>query len=240
MAGLYLHIPFCKQACHYCDFHFSTDQRYRLELCQAMATELALQKEYLRGVELQSIYLGGGTPSLLSANELNILFSAIHHHFSVSSSAEITLEANPDDLTPEKIQDYASIGINRLSIGIQSFNDTLLTFLNRAHDGHSAVKCLRDVGASSIQNYSLDLIFGIPGLSEEKWKETLEQALSFKPPHISSYALTIEEKTVFGHWQKKGRLKTEEEEAARHFEILMDMLEAAGYEHYEISNFCRP
>lgn len=240
MAGLYLHIPFCKQACYYCDFHFSTDDHHILELCNAMTGELALQKNYLTG-HVQTLYFGGGTPSLLSRAQLDALFDAIHSNFSVTSDAEITLEANPDDLTKEKLRMLQKAGINRLSIGIQSFDEGILKLLNRAHDSNTAKLCLGDVREAGFHNVSIDLIYAIPGLSNKAWEGTIKHALQFSPEHISSYALTIENKTVFGNWTKHGKLQPIDEEiAAEQFEILMDVLGAAGYEHYEISNFCKP
>lgn len=240
MAGLYLHIPFCKQACHYCDFHFSTDDRHLSELCNAMALELGFQKNYLTG-PVETIYFGGGTPSLLKHAEIVMLFNAIHANFSLDPNAEITLEANPDDLTKEKLRVFQEMGINRLSIGIQSFDEGILKFLNRAHDAGTAQRCLREVREAGVKNVSIDLIYSIPGLSRKAWEETLEQALQFSPEHISSYALTIENKTVFGNWSKRGKLQPmDEESASEQFEVLIDMLTAAGYEHYEISNFCKP
>ena len=240
MAGLYLHIPFCKQACHYCDFHFSTDDHHILELCNAMTVELALQKNYLTE-HVQTLYFGGGTPSLLSRAELDALSEAIHLNFSVTTDAEITLEANPDDLTKEKLRMLQEAGINRLSIGIQSFDEGILKLLNRAHDANTALRCLGDVREASFHNVSIDLIYAIPGLSNKAWEEAIKHALRFSPEHISSYALTIENKTVFGNWSKHGKLQPIDEDiAAEQFEILMDLLEAEGYEHYEISNFCKP
>ena len=240
MAGLYLHIPFCKQACHYCDFHFSTDDHHILELCNALTVELAFQKNYLTE-HVQTLYFGGGTPSLLSRAELDALSEAIHLNFSVTTDAEITLEANPDDLTKEKLRMLQEAGINRLSIGIQSFDEGILKLLNRAHDANTALRCLGDVREAGFHNVSIDLIYAIPGLSNKAWEEAIKHALRFSPEHISSYALTIENKTVFGNWSKHGKLQPIDEDiAAEQFEILMDLLEAEGYEHYEISNFCKP
>lgn len=239
MAGLYLHIPFCKQACYYCDFHFSTDKGSRLELIQAMAHELGLQSEYLRE-PFTTIYLGGGTPSLLTPKEIDFLFDTIHHRLKISAG-EITLEANPDDLTANKARALRQAGINRLSIGIQSFDDNLLQFLNRAHAAASARQCIQDVRTAGFDNISIDLIYAIPGLDPALWKKTLEEVIRLSPEHISAYALTIENKTVFGNWQKRGKfLPMEEGEAAIQFEMLMDMLGEAGYEQYEISNFSKP
>ncbi len=240
MAGLYFHIPFCKQACHYCDFHFSTDISTRHELCTALVRELVLQKDYL-SEEINTIYLGGGTPSLLNREELDILFAAIRTHFTLAPHAEITLEANPDDLTKEKLDAARAIGINRLSIGIQSFDDNLLKYLNRVHDANGARRSLKNVREAGFNNISIDLIYAIPGLSQKIWEETLQEALHFLPEHISSYGLTIEERTVFGNWSKRGKLRPmDEENSAQQFEMLTDMLLQAGYAHYEISNFCKP
>ncbi len=241
MAGLYIHIPFCKQACHYCDFHFSTNQRTKTILAQAIASELKLQSDYLSGDSIETIYFGGGTPSLLSDKELEIIFSAIYKNFQIATAPEITLEANPDDLTRQKLVELKSMGVNRLSIGIQSFDDTVLTFFNRAHSATEALHCValsREVG---FDNLSLDLIYSIPGQDLTKWKKNIEQAISLQPEHISAYSLTVEDKTVFGHRQKKGTLKPlEERESIENFEVLIDSLVLAGYEQYEISNFCKP
>ncbi len=240
MAGLYLHIPFCKQACYYCDFHFSTDNRSHREMCEALVLELQLQKNYL-DKPLQTIYLGGGTPSLLHPKELDLLLNAIRTHYKVTPTAEITLEANPDDLTREKLSELRLAGVNRLSIGIQSFTNDILRFLHRAHDANAARQCLEDTRATGFDNFSIDLIYGIPGLTKKIWEETLVEALGYEPKHISSYALTIEDRTVFGHRHKRGKLHPMEEgPAALQFEFLMDILVEAGYEHYEISNFCKP
>jgi len=241
MAGIYLHIPFCKQACHYCDFHFSTNQQGRPDLVKAMVKELELQKEYLKQENISTIYFGGGTPSLLSADELQLLLDKIHTLHTVSPDTEITLEANPDDLSQEKLSNLRYLGINRLSIGIQSFDEQVLKFFNRAHNATEAIKCIEDSRKAGFHNLSLDLIYAVPGQSHEQWKENILTALKLQPEHLSSYNLTIEEKTAFGNWFKNGKLRPVEEEfAAEEFEILMDEMERAGYEHYEISNFCKP
>ena len=239
--SLYIHIPFCKQACHYCDFHFSTNRQLTRQLCEAIAKELELQKNYLQDETLNTIYLGGGTPSLLSLKELEIIFNAISSHYRISSDPEITLEANPDDLTPGRLSELRQVGVNRLSIGIQSFDPIVLKFLNRAHDAQSALECVKLARDAGFQNLSIDLIYSIPGQDNEAWKKNLAQAIALSPEHISSYSLSIEEKTAFGQWHRSGKLKaTDEEIAAQQFEILMEELEQAGYEHYEISNFSKP
>ncbi len=241
MAGLYLHIPFCKQACHYCDFHFSTNQELRLELIKGMTEELRLQKNYLKGEFLRTIYFGGGTPSLLTPHEMEIMLESIRSNYHRIDQPEITLEANPDDLTKNRLADLRQLGINRLSIGIQSFDDRVLKFLNRAHDSGEAERCVQDARALGFNNISVDLIYAIPGQSENTWKENIEKALILTPEHLSAYALTIEKKTAFGQWQIKGKLQAvDEETAAQQFEWLMDRMQDAGYQHYEISNFCRP
>jgi len=241
MAGLYIHIPFCKQACHYCDFHFSTHTELVSSLCQAIAGELALQKKYLKGEDLTTLYLGGGTPSMIPASELENIFSCIYSTFKVQPSAEITLEANPDDLTIQKLNELKNLGVNRLSIGIQSFDDATLKFLNRAHNSEQALESVHLARAAGFDHISIDLIYSIPGQHEKAWQQHIQQAIQLSPTHLSAYALTIEEKTVFGSQQKKGKFKSVPEETSAHeFEILMDAMDAAGYEHYEISNFCKP
>ena len=241
MPGLYLHIPFCKQACHYCDFHFSTNQSQKNNLCKSIAKEIELQKKYLTNNNLTSIYFGGGTPSLLSAEELELLMTAIHRNFNVDVPAEITLEGNPDDLTKEKLALLKEAGINRLSIGIQSFNDAVLKFLNRAHNADSTFSCFENARSLGFNNISLDLIYAIPGQGQDAWKKNIQNTIDLEPEHISAYSLTIEEKTTFGNWQRKGKLEqVDEETAASNFELLISMLKEAGYEHYEVSNFCKP
>ena len=241
MAGLYFHIPFCKQACHYCDFHFSTNQTLKQELVNQLAEELILQKDYLQGEPIETIYLGGGTPSLLTAQELETLFTSIQKNYPVASDVEVTLEANPDDLNSQKLNEMKAAGVNRLSIGIQSFDETVLKFLNRAHTATEALGCVDAAHKVGIQNISIDLIYSIPGQNEETLKRNLATALTLQPNHISAYSLTLEEKTVFGHWASKGKLHPIEEDlSAQQFELVMDLLTQAGYQHYEISNYCLP
>ena len=241
MAGIYLHIPFCKQACHYCDFHFSTNQETRSELVQAILKEIQLQKDYLLGEPIQTIYFGGGTPSILEKYELHLILESIRSLHDVVAGAEITLEANPDDLTVSKLNELSSIGINRLSIGIQSFHSEMLTFLNRIHDASTAIKSIHQAREAGFKNISIDLIYAMPDESDDQWKKDIRKAIALQPDHLSCYALTIEEKTVFGRWSATGKLKpADDETAARHLEILMDELEISGYEHYEISNFAKP
>ena len=241
MAGLYIHIPFCKQACYYCDFHFSTNQTLRDELIDLIARELDLQKGYLENQALNTIYFGGGTPSLLTEENLKTLFNAIERNFIIYNQAEITVEANPDDLTSDKIRLLKSFGINRLSIGIQSFDDDVLKFLHRAHTAHEALTVVEEVRRAGFSNINIDLIHSIPGQSTDKLMLNLEALLSLTPQHISAYSLTLEEKTVFGRWAKQGKLtQVSEDLSANQFELVMDVLNGSGYRHYEISNYCLP
>lgn len=240
MPGIYFHIPFCKQACHYCDFHFSTDRRGHEEMVTAMVHELELQQSFLSG-PVETVYFGGGTPSILTSDQLGKVIETARSRFDILPDAEITLEANPDDLSRNKLQELRHLGVNRLSIGIQSFRNEVLAFLHRAHNAESAIRCLDESREAGFSNISLDLIYGIPGLGLSEWEATLQEALKFQPAHLSMYALTIEERTVFGNWAKRRKLiPTEEETVARQFELMQDVLEGAGYDHYEISNFCLP
>lgn len=241
MSGLYIHIPFCKQACHYCNFHFSTSLKYRKEMLQAMITELDLQKDYLHDTALQSVYLGGGTPSLLRQEELNRLFEKIHALFEVAADAEICLEANPDDLTEAYLEELAEGPINRLSIGIQSFFAEDLAFMNRAHDAEQALRCIPLAQAAGFYNLTVDLIYGVQALSDERWKSNLQRVFDFGVPHISSYCLTVEPGTALDHFVRKKKVQpVNEMQSARQFEILMEEMAAHGYDHYEISNFAKP
>lgn len=209
-------------------------------MCESINNELVLQRDYLGGETLHTIYFGGGTPSLLNNEELSIIFEGIEKNFSVTPSKECTLEANPDDLTPPVLEMLRTLGVNRLSIGIQSFDDAVLTSLNRAHTLSQAEKCLQNARASGFDNISCDLIYAIPGLSDVDWVRSVYRLLEFNPEHISAYSLTIEEKTVFGKWQKSGRLNPmAEDQAAQQLEVLVSILAEHGYEQYEISNFAR-
>ncbi|HTJ49688.1 MAG TPA: radical SAM family heme chaperone HemW [Cyclobacteriaceae bacterium] len=241
MAGIYLHIPFCKQACHYCDFHFSTNLSLTDEISSAMMREIEIQKSYLKDNLIETIYFGGGTPSILSAKQLSDLLNTIRVAFQVSDNAEITVEANPDDLTKEKLFQLKEAGINRLSIGIQTFDDDVLRFLNRAHDKNAAIQCMDDARKAGFKNISIDLIYAIPGQDNDMWLRNIEQAIVLNPEHISSYSLTIEEKTVFGKWSATGKLKPViDDVAAQQLEILVEQLERAGFDQYEVSNFGKP
>jgi len=237
MSGIYIHIPFCKQACHYCDFHFSTSMKKKEEMVLAIAKEIQMRKSEFEKEQVETIYFGGGTPSVLTSEEINFLIAEVYKNYSVSENPEITLEANPDDLSSERIIELSKSKINRLSIGIQSFFEDDLQLMNRAHNSAEAKKCL-EVATQYFDNISLDLIYGIPGMSNEKWKQNIETALSFGIPHISSYALTVEPKTALNKLIQTGKIAAPKDEVAQeHFTILVETLEANAFIHYELSNF---
>jgi oxygen-independent coproporphyrinogen-3 oxidase len=237
---LYIHIPFCKQACHYCDFHFSTNTAGKQEMVEAIAKEIVLRKSYLPDSNIETIYFGGGTPSVLSQLELELLMQTVRKHFAIATDAEITLEANPDDLSQSKLEAFFQAGINRLSIGIQSFNEDHLQFLNRVHSAQEAENCVRLAKQIGINNISIDLIYAIPAADHSILKSDLQKAFELDVAHISAYCLTIEPQTVFGNWLKRDKIKPINEEfAAVQFEILIETLAQNGYEQYEISNFAR-
>ena len=240
MSGIYIHIPFCKQACYYCDFHFSTSLKKKDELLQALVKELQLRKKELQNQVVETIYFGGGTPSLLTTDELRLLIDEVYKNYQVIQNPEITLEANPDDLTTEKINNLATSQINRLSIGIQSFFEDDLQSMNRAHSAEEAKKCLHEATAQ-FDNITIDLIYGIPNMSLEKWNENLQMAFNFGVNHISSYALTVEPKTALDSFIKKGTYPPMDEDLAlRHFNHLITETDKQGFVHYEISNFGKP
>lgn len=241
MSGIYIHIPFCKQACYYCNFHFSTSVSKQGAMVECLLQEITLQKDYLAGAPVHTIYFGGGTPSLLQASELQALLSHLRATFPVADDAEITLEANPDDLSIEKLSMLKAAGINRLSIGIQSFHEEDLTWMNRAHNSQQALDCVRQAQELGFHNITIDLIYGGPTLTNEGWQQNVQQAIALGIPHLSCYALTVEPGTALDHFIKKKKMAaTDPDKAAHHFEMLMEMLGAAGYEHYEISNFALP
>ncbi|WP_026631617.1 radical SAM family heme chaperone HemW [Dyadobacter alkalitolerans] len=237
---LYLHIPFCRQACHYCDFHFSTNTANKRAVVEAIANEIILRKDYLPKADIETIYFGGGTPSMLDEAELHLLLNTISQHFTVSPHAEITLEANPDDLQQEKLQQFYNAGINRLSIGIQSFHEPHLQFLNRIHSAYEGEICVRTAQDIGIKNISIDLIYAIPSPDHSILMQDMQKAFAMDIAHISAYCLTIEPQTAFGSWLKKKKIKPiDEEYAAQQFELLVKTLAENGYEQYEISNFAR-
>jgi len=236
---LYIHIPFCKQACSYCDFHFSTSTRYKSDLVNALLKEIVIRKDE-RHKPLQSVYLGGGTPSLLDASELASILELVNVQWGIDTNAEITLEANPDDLTLEKLQELKSLGINRLSIGVQSFFQEDLTFMNRAHSSTEAIQCIELAAQTGFDRLSIDLIYGTPGLSDARWIENLRKAADLPVNHLSCYALTVEPKTPLAKGITLGKfLNPDEEQAARQFEIMQQLAPELGFTHYEISNLAR-
>jgi len=205
MSGIYIHIPFCKQACHYCDFHFSTSLKKKEDMVKALAKELALRKEAFKADVVETIYFGGGTPSILEVEHLKLLLETVLAHYNVVPNPEITLEANPDDITEQRLIDWSTIGINRLSIGIQSFYEADLKLMNRAHNAAEAIQCLH-LATQYFENITIDLIYGMPNMTNERWLHNIETALSFNIPHISSYALTVEPKTALHRFIQKGIL----------------------------------
>ena len=240
---LYLHIPYCKQACHYCDFHFSTQRSTESTVLEAMHAEMAMRALQIpwNGATINSLYFGGGTPSFLAVTELARLIDEARSLFSFSSSIEITLEANPDDITSEKLEAWHSIGITRLSIGLQSFNNLELQSMNRAHDASHSGQCLEWIADSPIQNYSVDFMYGMPGSTVESWKGQLDQLATYLPPHLSCYALTVEEKTVLYHDVRSGKITMPTDEViVAQFEALRAWALEQGYTHYELSNFAQP
>ena len=237
MAGIYIHIPFCKQACHYCDFHFSTSLKKKDELVNCLIREIELRKDEFKNEIVETIYFGGGTPSMLSQSEIDLIIGAVYEHHSVIENPEVTLEANPDDLNEEKIIELSKSKINRLSIGVQSFFENDLKLMNRAHNAQEAKECLV-IATQHFENITVDLIYGIPGLSNSAWKENIETVLSFGIPHISSYALTVEPKTALASFIKKGTIAdVDDGQAQEQFQILVETLVKKGFVHYELSNF---
>lgn len=240
MAGIYLHIPFCKQACYYCDFHFSTSLKKKEELVNCLVNELELRTHELQNDVIETIYFGGGTPSLLSIEELQLLIDTIYKNYNVSENPEITLEANPDDLSEGKIIELSNTPINRLSIGVQSFFQEDLQLMNRAHNAQEAKNCLL-AATGSFDNITIDLIYGVPNMSNERWRKNLQTAFDFGINHISSYALTVEPKTALDSFIKQGKYPDVDEVVAKtHFDILVEETTKNGFVHYEISNFGKP
>ncbi len=241
MAGIYIHIPFCKQACIYCNFHFSTRLDHKQQLVRSLCKELEIRKEYLSGSPIDTVYFGGGTPSLLSYEELKVIMERVYALYSVREDAEVTLEGNPDDLSLDKLQELKASGINRLSIGIQSFFETHLKWMNRAHNEKQAKQVIQDAYQVGFDDFSVDLIFGVPGLTDSQWKKNIDRVIAADVPHVSCYGLTVEPSTVLDHRiRKKKSPPLDEEQSARQYEILMARLGKAGYEQYEISNFAKP
>ncbi len=240
MAGIYIHIPFCKQACHYCDFHFSTSLKRKDEMIQGLIKEIELRSDELKKEEVETIYFGGGTPSLLSIDEIQLLLNTIYQHHKVIGHPEISLEANPDDLTKTKILELAASPINRLSIGIQSFFDEDLQSMNRTHNAEEA-KASLSLATRHFDNITIDLIYGVPNMTNKRWRENLHHAFDFGVNHISSYALTVEPKTALETFIRQGKYpNVSEETALEHFKILVNDTVKQGFIQYEISNFGKP
>ena len=238
MAGIYIHIPYCKKACNYCNFHFSTSLKGRNDFVAALLKEMELQKEYLQQEPIETIYFGGGTPSLLSEDELMAIFEKLFLTFSIDSDAEITLEANPDDISVTNTKHWKRAGVNRLSIGVQSFFEKDLQWMNRAHNAAQALNSVRTAQDQSLHNISIDLIYGTPTLTDDNWQKNVEQAISLAVPHLSCYALTVEPNTALNKMILQKKVENiHPDDQARQFVLLMQWMEKAGYEHYEISNF---
>lgn len=240
MSGIYIHIPFCKQACHYCDFHFSTQLKKKKPLLHALVRELEIRRDALGDTPVETLYFGGGTPSLMDAAEISELIGRARANFSFVDDPEITLEVNPDDVRPEKARQWSEAGVNRLSMGVQSFFEEDLEFMNRAHNANEA-RLAMEWAREHFDNISIDLIYGFQDLTEEKWLNNLKTALYYEIPHISAYALTVEPRTALHAFIDKGKLDPPDEAQAEvHFRMLTDVMESEGFVHYEISNFGKP
>ncbi|MGE8514166.1 MAG: radical SAM family heme chaperone HemW [Chryseobacterium culicis] len=238
---IYIHIPFCKQKCSYCNFHFSTSLNFKDEMLRAMKTEIALRKDELQNRTLKSLYFGGGTPSILSVDEISSLIDEVLRYFSFEKDIEVTLEANPDDLDKNFLKQLSGTPVNRLSIGTQSFFEEDLKLMNRAHSASEAESSIKRAQDFGFENLSIDLIYGSPTSNLEIWKENLNKTIALEVPHISSYALTVEPKTALENWISKGKIKSpKEEEQNKEFYYLSDFLKDNGFEHYEVSNFAKP
>jgi len=241
MAGIYIHIPFCKQACHYCNFHFSTNLSSQNDFIAALLKETELRLPYLNAETVETVYFGGGTPSLLPDTAIAEILNTIFRVFSISTDPEITLEANPDDMQPDRLKTWRKAGINRLSIGVQSFFNEDLSWMNRAHDAHQAIRAVEEAKKAGFDNYSLDLIYGLPALTDENWRKNIQKAIALEPAHLSCYALTVEPKTALYQMIRLKKIQDPEpEKQSSQFLTGIQMLEAAGYEHYEISSFAKP
>lgn len=240
MAGIYIHIPYCKTKCHYCNFYSLASKKYFDDIMAALSRELVLRKGFLPKQDIQSIYFGGGTPSLVSVSQLDKILQTIHQQYNIADNAEITLEANPDDLHSGIIREYKALGINRLSMGVQSFHDDELAYLNRIHSSRQAVESVEQSRSEGITNITIDLIYGLPESTPQKWQENLNMLKELSIPHLSAYALTVEPGTALHHFIRKGKIKAPGEEMfLEQFQQLQQFADDNGYEHYEISNFCQ-
>lgn len=241
MAGIYIHIPFCKKACHYCNFYFSTSLKNKNELLNAILHEIELQKTYLQNQTIKTIYIGGGTPSILESEKIAQIIHQIKREFVLNKHIEITVEINPDDISIEKLKQYQQIGINRLSIGVQSFFEEDLNFMNRSHSAVQAIQCVEYAQQVGFKNISVDLIFGYPLLTMKKWKQNIQQVINLGVPHVSCYSLTVEPQTALQKMIAQKKMPPlHEEQSALQYELLMHKMQENGYEHYEISSFAKP
>ncbi len=237
MASVYIHVPFCKQACNYCNYHFSTKLEKKDLLINSLLKEIELRRNELKNKKIHSIYFGGGTPSILAKSIIKSLIDSVRQNFNLDKKIEISLEVNPDDVKDGDIENYIEIGINRISVGVQSFFDSDLDLMNRRHNSNQAINVIKEV-KKKLKNYSIDLIYGLPNMTIDKWSKNLKKAIGFSPPHISAYALTIEENTVFNDWVNKKKINLlSEKEVLNQFNFTLDFLDKKGYDHYEISNF---
>jgi len=238
MPGIYIHIPFCKQACHYCDFHFSTSLNNKQAFISALQKEISMRRDYLGGSEIDTIYFGGGTPSLLNGHELMEIYECLEDHFKISPNAEITLEANPDDLVPARLSELRKSPVNRLSIGIQSFQEEDLRWMNRAHNSEEAERCVKQAQDAGFSNITIDLIYGIPGLEDADWRKNLRKAFALDIQHISAYSLTVEARTALAKFVKEGSSPApDDERSTEQFRIMKEEMRWNDFVQYEISNF---
>ena len=241
MAGIYIHIPFCKQACNYCNFHFSVSLKNKEVLINALVKEIEMETNFIVDDQIETIYFGGGTPSLLNEHELEIIFKALQQKYAIQQNAEITLEANPDDVNKTALEIWKRLRINRLSVGLQSFNEAELKWMNRAHNASQSLQCLNDIQNAGFTNFSVDLIYGSPLQTNEDLKRNIEIITSKNIPHVSCYALTVEPNTLLNkNINEKKSAAVSSDKQAEQFYILLKMLQNAGYEQYEISSFCKP
>ena len=242
MSGIYIHIPFCKKACFYCDFHFSVSFKIKEKIITAICQELIIRKDFFDPKEtISSIYFGGGTPSVLSIKEIDEILGAVYSHYNVEKNAEITFECNPDDLTQDYLKELKFVGINRLSIGVQSFNDEYLKWMNRSHDASQSKKSIEYGAEAGFNNITLDLIYGLPQLSNKEWSANLNEALSLPVNHLSAYSLTMEENTPYIKLVNQGKYKKPSDDiSSSHYQILVQQTTDLGWEHYEVSSFCKP
>ena len=242
MSGIYIHIPFCKKACFYCDFHFSVSFKIKEKIITAICQELIIRKDFFDPKEtISSIYFGGGTPSVLFIKEIDEILGAVYSHYNVEKNAEITFECNPDDLTQDYLRELKFVGINRLSIGVQSFNDEYLKWMNRSHDASQSKKSIEYGAEAGFNNITLDLIYGLPQLSNKEWSANLNEALSLPVNHLSAYSLTMEENTPYIKLVNQGKYKKPSDDiSSSHYQILVQQTTDLGWEHYEVSSFCKP